>query len=325
MGHIENNMGERSDQFREFLLKQNRTWKMSAENYIGLKNVVEKEFHFDNCNIKVQFNPKRIRSSSAKVDANSIAARKCFLCHENRPAEQISLDLCNDFLLLVNPFPIFTTHFTIPSVHHIDQRLQPNLASIFDIARNIEGYTLFYNGPESGASAPDHLHFQAGENGFMPVESEFETMKNDERSLLFNSDHLKIWAFDNYLRKMISFETENSKEGIRALDYIYTRFREIQPEKVEPMINLLCYFREGNWIIHMFPRKLHRSKQYFEQGINQLLISPASVDFGGVFITPRPEDFEKITAADIEAIFSQVSLDKESFEKLVKSIKNYKL
>ncbi len=317
-------MGERNDPFREFLLKQNQTWKMSADNYLGLEKVVEKEFHFDNCTVKVQFNPERIRSSSAKVDTSSIAARKCFLCQENRPAEQIRLDLGNDFLLLVNPFPIFNTHFTIPSVNHIDQRLLPNLEAMFNIAREIHGYTLFYNGPESGASAPDHLHFQAGENGFMPVEAEFEMLKTTEGSLFFHSDHLKIWAFDNYLRKMISFETDNLIEGVRSIEHVYASFREIQPEKVEPMINLLCYFKEEKWIIHLFPRKLHRPKQFFENGMNQLLISPASVDFGGVFITPRPEDFKKITAADIEDILSQVSLDEEAFQELEQAIKNYK-
>ena len=315
-------MGGKIDLFREFLLTQNLSWKMSADNYHGLKKVVEKEFHFDNCKIKVQFNPERIRSSAAKVDQTSIAARKCFLCQENRPEEQISYDLGNNFLLLVNPFPIFKTHFTIPCTVHVDQRLLLNLEAMLAIAKTIQGYTLFYNGPESGASAPDHLHFQAGENGFMPVESEFEGLRSTENSCILNSAHLKIWSFNNYLRKMISIVTNDLSLGVRSLESVYNIFSQMQPKKTEPMINLLCYFNDGNWTIHFFPRKLHRPKQYFAEGADQLLISPASVDFGGVFITPRPEDFEKITASDISDIFSQVSLDKESFRELTQAIKN---
>lgn len=312
------------DKFSDFLLAQNQSWPLSADNYRGLAKVGEREFLIDGYQIKVQFNPERMRSSNATIDQNSIAARKCFLCTENRPAEQNNLDLGNNFLLLVNPFPIFHRHFTIPSVWHTPQLLTGSLDNMFEIARQIEGYTLFYNGPESGASAPDHLHFQAGENGFLPVESEFERMKQKPENLLFQSDQLNIWAFDDYLRKMISIETNNPGEGVIAIGNLFNRFREIQPEKIEPMINLLCYFRDGKWVLHLFPRRLHRPRQFFEEGSHRLLISPASVDFGGVFITPRREDFDKITSADIKDIFNQVCLDDESFEVLKISIVNFK-
>jgi ATP adenylyltransferase/5',5'''-P-1,P-4-tetraphosphate phosphorylase II len=309
-----------SDRFREFLLDQNHTWKLSADNYLGQEKVEEREFLFDGFKIRVQFNPERIRSSAAKVDKESIAARKCFLCQENRPDVQKSLELVDDFILLVNPFPIFRTHFTIPSNRHIDQLLSTNLEAMFDIARIMEGYTLFYNGPESGASAPDHLHFQAGENGFLPVESEYESLKNTSGFLILKTDQLSIWAFDQYLRKMISLETDSKEEGLAAILKIYTRFREIQSGRVEPMINLLCYFNDGKWILHLFPRNLHRPRQFFAKDESQLLISPASVDFGGVFITPRREDFEKISRNDIADIFSQVSLDDPTFKELKLSV-----
>jgi ATP adenylyltransferase/5',5'''-P-1,P-4-tetraphosphate phosphorylase II len=324
MGDSNKNRDFKTDRFRDFLLEQNQTWEMSAINYRGLDLVEEKEFLIDGYKIKVQFNPQRIRSSAAKVDQHSIAARKCFLCAENRPVVQKSLDLGNDFILLVNPFPIFQTHFTIPSIHHIPQLLIPSLKVMFDIARQMEGYLLFYNGPECGASAPDHLHFQAGEAGFLPVESEVERLKLTDGSLLTDNKNLKIWAFSGYLRKMITVETDILNQGIAAIEKVFTRFREIQSEKVEPMVNLLCYFKEGKWIIHLFPRKLHRPEQYFAQGEDQLLISPASVDFGGVFITPRREDFDKITAEDVIDIFNQTSLDNENFQILRQTIINYK-
>lgn len=316
MGDSNTNRDSQTDPFRNFLLEQNHTWKLSADNYRGLAFVEEKAFDINGFKIKVQFNPQRIRSSAAKVDQKSIAARACFLCGENRPAEQNSLELGHDFLLLVNPFPIFKRHFTLPSIHHTDQRLAGNLTAMLDLARKMEGYTLFYNGPECGASAPDHLHFQAGEAGFLPVESELEQLKQTAGSRLVDTDRLKVWAFDRYLRKMITFETSDPESGVGAVEQLLARFAEMQPEKVEPMVNLLCYFEAGTWTIHLFPRKLHRPKQYFAQGEGQLLISPASVDFGGVFITPRKEDFDKITPADVVDIFSQVTLDEETFERL---------
>lgn len=314
-----------SDRFRQFLVQQNQSWELSEANYRGLDNVEEKEFQLDECRIKVQFNPERMRSSAAKVDRDAIAARKCFLCPENRPSEQKSLDMGHDFLLLVNPFPIFQTHFTLPSIHHINQRLIQNLDRLFEMAREMEGFTLFYNGPECGASAPDHLHFQAGENGFMPVEAEYEILKQSTDSLLFESDHLEIRAFGNYLRKMISVETDSKVAGIKGVENLFHFLQDEQPEKVEPLLNLLCYFKDNRWIIHLFPRRLHRPWQFFEQGELQLLISPASVDLGGVFITPRREDFEKITAADIVDIFSQISIDQEAFENLKLFVRHYKI
>ena len=316
-------MDKNDHRFNDFLTEQNQTWKLSADNYRGLELVEEKTFQFDGFVIKVQFNPERMRSSTAKVDQQSIAARKCFLCTENRPAEQNSIDMGNDFLLLVNPFPIFHTHFTIPSIHHIPQLLESSLEDLLRISKQMEGYLLFYNGPECGASAPDHLHFQAGEEGFLPVESEFKYLSQTEGALLYQSDHLRIWALDHYLRKMISVETDSLQKGVDVIRYILTRFREIQPEKVEPMVNLLCSFAAGKWMLHLFPRRLHRPVQYFAEGDLQLMISPASVDFGGVFITPRREDFDKIKPTDITNIFDQVTLDKEAFLTLTQSLTKY--
>ncbi len=313
---------QKNNIYRNFLTDQNHTWKLSDDNYRGLDSVEERLFHFDGCVIKVQFNHERMRSSTAKVDQDSIAARKCFLCSENRPEAQNSMNLPHDFLLLVNPFPIFKTHFTIPSIHHTPQRLAGNLEAMFAVARLMEGFQLFYNGPECGASAPDHLHFQAGETGFLPVESEFLSLKQDSNAIFFNSGSTTAWAFDHYLRKMISIETRSQGHGFQLLERILSLIGEIQPEKVEPMVNLLCTFSDGKWILHLFPRKLHRPSQYFSEGKDQLLISPASVDFGGVFITPRREDFDKITAEDIADIFDQVSLDENAFRKLKDTAKN---
>jgi ATP adenylyltransferase/5',5'''-P-1,P-4-tetraphosphate phosphorylase II len=304
-----------------FAEEQKQSWPLAAANYTGLSSVEEKHFDFGSFVVKVQFNPERIRSSAAKVDTASIAARKCFLCDDNRPAEQKAIACGERFQILVNPFPIFHRHFTITALAHADQLFFENIAEMLQIAKNMEGFTVFYNGPECGASAPDHLHFQAGENGFMPIEAEFELLKTDKNNLLSETASIKMWAFENYLRRMISIETTNFDTGVQAIQFFTERFHSLQPEKTEPMLNVLCSYNNGKWVVHLFPRKLHRPSQFFAEGEKQILLSPASVDFGGVFITPRKEDFDKITAADIANIFEQVTVDDVVFGQMKKEIK----
>jgi ATP adenylyltransferase/5',5'''-P-1,P-4-tetraphosphate phosphorylase II len=302
-----------------FVESEKLIWPLAAANYKGLEKVEEKSFLFDGFEFRAQFNPERMRSSVAEVDKKSIASRKCFLCKENRPKEQDAIAFGEDFLILVNPFPIFKTHFTISCNSHIDQRFIPNVQSLLELARAMEGFTVFYNGPECGASAPDHLHFQAGENGFMPIGEEFNRLKSTARKL-FSGAETQVWAFDNYLRKMISVETSSLEEGLRIIDIYYTHFQAMQPEKMEPMMNALCSFSEEKWTIHLFPRKAHRPTHFYEEGEKQILISPGSVDFGGVFILPRREDFDKITKEDIANILEQVCVDQDTFLELIEKI-----
>ena len=305
----------------EFTESQLLTWPLAAANFKGLEKVEEKSFQFDGFQIRAQFNPERMRSSVAEVDKQSIAARKCFLCEENRPPEQAAIAFGDDFLILVNPFPIFKNHFTISCNRHIDQRFMPNVNILLELTEAMEGFTVFYNGPECGASAPDHLHFQAGESSFMPVTDEFERLRSSARNL-FSDENTSVWAFDNYLRKMISVETNSMDEGLKVIGMYYRRFEAMQPEKIEPMMNALCSFSKDKWTIHLFPRKAHRPSHFYEEGEKQILISPGSVDFGGVFILPRREDFDKISRENIVDILAQVCVDQDAFLKLTDDIRN---
>ena len=305
----------------EFTESQIRSWPLAAANFKGLEKVEERSFQFDGFQVRAQFNPERMRSSVAEVDKQTIAARKCFLCNENRPPEQDAIAFGDDFLILVNPFPIFKNHFTISCNRHIDQRFIPNVKKLLELAQTMDGFVVFYNGPECGASAPDHIHFQAGESSFMPVSKEFESIKSSGR-ILFSGEKTSVWAFDNYLRKMISVETTSMEEGLKVIDLYYKYFEAMQPEKVEPMMNALCSFSNGKWTIHLFPRKAHRPSQFYEKGEKQLLISPGSVDFGGVFILPRREDFDKISKENIVDILAQVCLNQDAFLELTEKIRS---
>jgi ATP adenylyltransferase/5',5'''-P-1,P-4-tetraphosphate phosphorylase II len=304
----------------EFTESQIQAWPLAAANFKGLEKVEEKTFQFDGLQIRAQFNLERMRSSVAEVDKQSIAARKCFLCSENRPSEQDGIAFGDDFLILVNPFPIFKNHFTISCNRHVDQRFIPSVKTLLELAAAMEGFTVFYNGPECGASAPDHLHFQAGESSFMPVTDDFERIKSSGR-ILFSGEKTSVWAFDNYLRKMISVETSSMDEALKVVDLYYKHFAAMQPEKIEPMMNALCSFSNGKWTIHLFPRKAHRPTHFYEEGEKQILISPGSVDFGGVFILPRREDFDKISKENIVDILAQVCVDQDTFLELTAEIR----
>jgi len=304
----------------DFLNQQVRDWPLANGNFNGLEKVEEKEFAFDGFKMKVQFNPERIRSSAAKVDKKSIENRVCFLCLDKLPAEQGGIAQGIEYVILVNPFPIIPQHFTIPKVDHVDQSFMDNLEGMLALVKDMQGYTLFYNGPKCGASAPDHMHFQGGNKGFMPVEEEYFALK-DKADLLVKSEEIEVRAFNHYLRKMISVETTNTEELIAVVSKFYNAFAAMQAEEKEPMLNVICSYVDGKYMMHLFPRKLHRPTQYFAEGDDQILISPASVDFGGVFITPRREDFEKITAEDIEDIFKQVCVDEDVFSLLCEKIK----
>ena len=306
---------------QEFVEAEKLMWPLAASNYKGLEKVEEKSFQFDGFQVKAQFNPERMRSSVAEVDKQSIAARKCFLCSENRPPEQDGIPFGDDFLILVNPFPIFKNHFTISCNRHIDQRFIPNVKTLLELAKAMECFTVFYNGPECGASAPDHLHFQAGESNFMPISEDFNRLKHTAR-MLYSNDQTEVVAFDNYLRKMISIETNSLEEALKVIDVYYRHFAAMQPEKVEPMMNVLCSFSEDKWTIHLFPRKAHRPTHFYEEGEKQILISPGSVDFGGVFILPRREDFVKISKENVVDILAQVCVNQDVFLELTAKIRN---
>lgn len=168
-----------NNQLKSLLTEQKENWELARTNFAGLKTVRTKSFNFGDFEVKVQFNPARIVSSGAKVDAKTIAERKCFLCTENRPAEQTAVD-AGDYLVLVNPFPIFPEHFTIPRKEHVDQQIKPYFADMLELAEALDDYLIFYNGPRCGASAPDHMHFQAGTKNFLPLVNDYKRLKDTQ-------------------------------------------------------------------------------------------------------------------------------------------------
>jgi len=304
-----------SEKARGLISDQIRDWDLARKNYEGLKKVKSKRFDFGIYSIDIQFNPERIISSAAKVDVRSIEARPCFLCQKNRPPQQRGLSFNEEYVVLVNPFPIFPEHLTIPALQHTDQRISGNFGSMLDLAAELKQFVIFYNGPKCGASAPDHLHFQAGNKGFLPIEIDF--LNKSCCAEIRRIGTVSIFHWPDYQRGVITLSSPDKEALIACFDNLYGQLQNLQPEEVEPMMNMLAMVENGTWIIHIFPRTLHRPVQYFETGDRQILLSPASVDMGGVLITPREDDFEKIAEADVKDIFRQVCLDTESVKKII--------
>jgi hypothetical protein len=178
---------------------------------------------------------------------------------------------------------------------------------MLNLAEAIPDYVVFYNGPQCGASAPDHLHFQAGNMGFLPIETDFVNGKYVR--LISKQPGIGLWHWTGYLRGIMTLKGTGKEKLIQAFNLFYEKFSAFQPDKPEPMLNILAYYHSDGWVIHIIPRTLHRPIQFFAEGKKQILLSPASVDLGGVIITPREEDFDKINASDIKDIFRQVCLD----------------
>ena len=287
------------------------SWPLLGANWEKLSEARVKQFDFDGFSIRVQCNPRRIVSSAAKVDKVSIENRACFLCEENRPPEEKNVWFGKEYEILCNPFPIFREHFTIANAEHRPQVIESEFGAFLELSRALPDLAVFYNAPNCGASAPDHMHFQAGNRGFMPIEEEMESLKHKCGELLESSESGRLTAVNDGLRRFFVMEgtKQNALEemGAKAFRFI----RELRKE--EPMINMLSYYDRG-WQVLLFPRNKHRPWQYFEEGDKNILLSPASVDMGGTLITPLEKDFEKITLEDIEDIFSQVSFSAEHFE-----------
>ncbi|HJV77653.1 MAG TPA: DUF4922 domain-containing protein [Paludibacter sp.] len=297
-------MDKLNTQLKCLFTEQVSNWELTRTNYAGLKAVRTKSFDFGDFEVKVQFNPARIVSSGAKVDAKTIAARKCFLCTENRPAEQTFID-AGDYLVLVNPFPIFPEHFTIPRKEHVDQQIKPYFTDMLELAKTLDDYLVFYNGPQCGASAPDHMHFQAGTKDFLPLVNNYKRLKPTHATLLVESENVQLFSFNNYLRTVYCIESGNIESAKDSFEKLYTHFAT--EENVEPMLNIVCTFEDGKWFTFVLPRAAFRPWQYTAEGEQQLLVSPATVEMCGIFITPIESHFERITKEDVVSVLEQVS------------------
>jgi len=297
-----------------FFDDQLKNWDLARQNFSKLQSRDCKTLVFTGFSTLVQFNSERIRSTNAHVDKKSIESRACFLCGKNRPPEQKTLEFPPNYAILVNPYPIFDRHLTIPDIEHRDQKIEGRIDDMLDLAKELQDFTVLYNGPKSGASAPDHFHFQAVPKGLLPFEKDLKVFGG--KTLISGSENGNIWYLRDYLRKVFVFESKNIDFIKAKFAVLYDQLAKFFPDAVEPGLNITAWFEGETCCLSVFPRSKHRPCQFFVEGAEKTLISPGAVDMAGVIITARKEDFDKVNESLISDIFSQVSINEEQ-EKII--------
>ena len=296
-------------ELQSLLTRQLAGWPEAAQRYRDLREVQTKEITISGMPVRVQYNPARAVSTLARTDAASIAARPCFLCRGNRPQQQEALPFegCDGrrYEILVNPFPIFPEHFTIPAVDHVPQQIAGRFPDMLRLAEEFPDMTVFYNGPESGASAPDHFHFQMGCKGFLPVEKDFRLLGS---KTVMRPGAAAIALTSAYIPGLPVIIAPDAKSAEAAFLRVL-RSLPVSPRTGEPQLNILCWKErtDGDTVfrILVIPRKAHRPSCYYAPEGEAVRISPASVDLGGVFIVPVEEDFRRTDAEVLQSIIRE--------------------
>ena len=310
-------MSVTSSQINKLLAEQIDEWPRASINYAALANVKVKSFGVGPLTLKVQFNPARIVSSAAKVDAKSLAERKCFLCHDNRPAVQRGIDWGERYTILINPFPIFPRHLTIPDKSHTLQLIKGRIADMLTLAGELDEYTIFYNGPRCGASAPDHMHFQAGNSDFLTIAPALESCEMQEVAA---EGEARLYLAAGMPMGVFVIDADTPERGQMLFDRLYAAM-PIPDGEAEPMMNLLAYSTPIGVRLAVIPRKRHRPSFYGTEGPGTMLISPASVDMGGVFITPLEKDFDRLDINIATKIFDELCLSPDEMAAIAAAVK----
>ena len=320
----------------KFVRDQLSRWPLACENYRALKNVQVREVEVGGLTVKLQFNPARIVSSAARLSKEDIAARKCFLCRENRPQEQMLLKFDGrkgkKYHILVNPYPIFPDHLVIAMNRHTDQSIWKRYVDMLDLARKYDGFTFFYNGPKSGASAPDHHHFQAAPKGLIPLQNDIDRLWKDIRDekegcagqeqnaggldFLISEQDASLYHYSKFTTGIFALKAETSKSAAkmfyRLLDCV-----ELQDGDKEPQFNLFTWWQDGEFRSIVILRSRHRSHHYFSDGPDHLTMSPGCADMGGVFIVPVEDEYHKITPELLTEMVQEVSVSKDQETRII--------
>ena len=300
-----------------FFNRQMEKWADARHRFRDLKHV---ETHQLSDQLKVQWNPARIVSTGAKIDKKTLGDRPCFLCDKNRPKEQISKQIDERFLLLVNPFPILPIHFTIPARKHQPQSIYKNYGEMHRFLSLHSELMVFYNGPKCGASAPDHLHFQAGTSGILPLQANWQRLSRNLTDIISLNDDEKIALIHDFVVPafVIISKSEDSDEALFQRLY---KSMPVRGDETEPMMNIVAWRKGDEYISVVIPREKHRPEAYFAEGDAQMMVSPGALDMSGLIITPREEDFRKLTEESATAILQECGVSTDKMNSIVTKLK----
>ena len=300
-----------------FFNRQLEMWEDARHRFRDLKHVEVRQLSDQ---LKVQFNPARIVSTGAKIDKHTLGERPCFLCERNRPKEQMTKQIDDHFQLLVNPFPILPVHFTIPATKHQPQSIYRHYGEMHRLLSLHSELMVFYNGPKCGASAPDHLHFQAGTSGVLPLQTNWQRLSRNLTDVISLNDEEKISVLRDFLVPafVIISKSEDSDEELFHRLY---RSMPMRGDESEPMMNIIAWRKGDEFISVVIPREKHRPDAYFAEGEVQMMVSPGALDMAGLIITPREEDFSKINLDKATALLRECGISAEKMEAIISNLK----
>ncbi|MDE5875918.1 MAG: DUF4922 domain-containing protein [Muribaculaceae bacterium] len=292
--------------YLSFIEEQVALWPMAAENYRRLGLTERRSLSLGDLTVGIQLNPARIVSTGAKIDASgNVGTRPCFLCADNRPPEQIPYPLMTGWQLLLNPFPVFPVHFTIVNTKHTPQTRMP--LEMASMAESLPGLTVFFNGARSGASAPDHLHCQA------VLTEELPLMQLCMKYHPLSRPGIEIassWGLDlpfDFWSAVITPDTD----GMRTLQAI-THACGIDPDTGQPDSGRVnsYFWRDSSGLLRAVavPRSGHRPACYYAEDDSKRLISPGAVEMAGVVITPRADDYRRLSAEELRRIYAETGI-----------------
>ena len=300
-----------------FFNRQLEVWTDARHRFRDLKHVETRQFSDQ---MKLQWNPARIVSTGAKIDKKTLGERPCFLCDKNRPKEQMSKQIDEKFHLLVNPFPILPVHFTIPARKHQPQLIYKNYGEMHRFISLHSDLMVFYNGPKCGASAPDHLHFQAGTNGILPLQTNWQRLSRNLTDIISLNDEEKISVVRDFIVPAFVIISKSAESD----EALFRRLYKAMPQRgdeTEPMMNIISWRKGEEFISVVIPREKHRPEAYFAEGDAQFVVSPGALDMSGLIITPREEDFRKLTEEKALSLLQECGVSEEKMNAIIAKLK----
>lgn len=300
-----------------FFNRQLEVWTDARHRFRDLKHVETRQFSDQ---LKLQWNPARIVSTGAKIDKKTLGERPCFLCDKNRPKEQMSKQIDEKFHLLVNPFPILPVHFTIPARKHQPQLIYENYGEMHRFISLHSDLMVFYNGPKCGASAPDHLHFQAGTNGILPLQTNWQRLSRNLTDIISLNDEEKISVVRDFIVPAFVIISKSAESD----EALFRRLYKAMPQRgdeTEPMMNIISWRKGEEFISVVIPREKHRPEVYFAEGDAQFVVSPGALDMSGLIITPREEDFRKLTEEKALSLLQECGVSEEKMNVISAKLK----
>ena len=300
-----------------FFNRQLEVWTDARHRFRDLKHVETRQLSDQ---LKLQWNPARIVSTGAKIDKKTLGERPCFLCDKNRPKEQMSKQIDEKFHLLVNPFPILPVHFTIPARKHQPQLIYKNYGEMHRFISLHSDLMVFYNGPKCGASAPDHLHFQAGTNGILPLQTNWQRLSRNLTDIISLNDEEKISVVRDFIVPAFVIISKSAESD----EALFRRLYKAMPQRgdeTEPMMNIISWRKGEEFISVVIPREKHRPEAYFAEGDAQFVVSPGALDMSGLIITPREEDFRKLTEEKALSLLQECGVSEEKMNAIIAKLK----